>query len=420
MFDIDKWQEIYQSLSKHKLRTFLTAFGVFWGIFMLMILLGAGKGLQNGTNAIFSGYTERPIFMWSEKTSLAYQGLKPGRFIEFTNEDMQAIMQNVEGVGVVCPKLNLTGDFEVVNGQKNGSFSIKGTSHEHIQIESLLIDDGRFLNKNDIENARKVCVIGERVKEVLFAPDENPIGKYIMIKGVYFKIIGMFRSQKSDWTARDEKQAIYVPYTTLQNTYGMANRIGWFAISVKNGYASKNVENNLKALMRARHKIAPNDPQGVACHNTEAESKKFTGLFDAINLFIWVVGIGTIVAGIVGVSNIMLIVVKERTKEIGIRKALGATPTSIVSMVVQESIVLTLFSGYAGLILGVGIIEFINTILTNAAKMGQNTPFFKNPEINFQVAVTSVLILVIAGAMAGLVPAIKAAKVNPIEALKDE
>lgn len=416
MFDLDKWQEIYHSIKQHKLRTVLTAFGVFWGIFMLMILLGSGKAFQNGVMKSFGGIATKGLFVWAEKTSIGYKGLKPGREIQLKNDDYTAIKNNISEIAYISPKMNLWGDFTVSYKTKNGAFGIQGVYAELMMMEPMIITTGRFLNETDTDEKRKVCVIGERVKEIFF-PDTDPIGEYINIKGVYFKVVGVFKGKSTGWDAQEEQKRIYIPLTTLQVAFNQLNKIGWFGFVIKDDASTDVAKAKVKQLLMQRHIVDPKDDQAFGAANIEEEFNKVNGLFVGINLFIILVGAGTILAGIVGVSNIMLIVVKERTKEIGIRKALGATPGSIVALIIQESIVITLFSGYLGLLLGGGIIEGIGYMMI---KFKVDLPFFSNPTIDFKVAITSVMLLVVSGALAGLIPAIKASSINPIEALKDE
>ena len=416
MFDLDKWQEIYHSISKHKLRTALTAFGVFWGIFMLVLLLGAGKGLENGVLKGFGGYATNSLWVWTEKTSIPYKGLQPGRFLQMTNDDFYAVRKSVKNVKYICPRMNLWDEFVVTYRTNNGAFSVRGCYPDHKFIEPMEIPSGRFINTVDIIEKRKVAVIGQRVAEVLFKT-EDPIGKFINIKGVYFKVIGTFKGKKANWEAKEDLQALYIPLSTLQVTYNKVNKIGWFGFVLEDKADAKKTLENLKDFFRKRHDVAPNDEQAVGGHSMEDEFKKFQGLFQAINIFVWVVGIGTIIAGIVGVSNIMLIIVKERTKEIGIRKAMGATPGSIVSLIIQESIVITSVAGYCGLIAGVALLEGLSYSMT---KFNLESEFFYNPGVDFRVAISATLLLVVTGSLAGFIPASKAAKINPIQALKDE
>lgn len=416
MIDIDKWSEIYNTVKKHKLRTALTAFGVFWGIFMLVLLLGAGKGLENGITQEFN-VAKNAVFIWSQRTSVPYMGLQAGRIVRMTNDDVKAIRDNIPEVAVIAPNIGLWGDFAVNYGTKSSAFQVSGETPELLQVRPLKVNTGRFINEMDLKEWRKIAVVGPRILEVFFDKDEDPIGKYLNIKGNHFKIVGTFEPVGSDEDVVQDAQVIYIPTTALQQSFNQPNMIGSMALIPKQGVPSAVIEEKVKALLSKRHKIAPQDLKAFGSANIEKEFQDIQGLFAGIAGFSWLVSIGTIIAGIIGVGNIMLIVVKERTKEIGIRKALGATPFSIISLIMQESIVITALAGYIGLLAGTGLIAFIEYMMV---KFEVNAGFFANPEINPSIAFTAVVVLVVAGALAGLIPASKAARVNPVIALKDE
>jgi putative ABC transport system permease protein len=415
MFDIDKWSEILTTIRKHKMRTALTAFGVFWGIFMLIVLLGSGKGFENG---VVNGFdiARNAVFVWSQRTSEPYMGLKPGRFIKFTNEDVAAIRENVPEVDVLAPRNDLGGG-TTARGIKTAAFQVFGDYPDFFRVKPMTMASGRFINEIDIKERRKIAIIGTEVQKTLFKDDENPIGEYIKIKGISFKVVGIFKTSGSGEDIRQDAQTIFVPHTSMQQAFNQGNRIYWFAFTPKVGVEAKIIEDKIKKLLAQRHKVAPNDLKAFGSANVEEEFKRVQGLFLGIAGFSWLVSIGTIIAGIVGVSNIMLIIVKERTKEIGIRKALGATPFSIVSLIIQESVVITAFAGYIGLLCGIGLMETVGYLMR---KYEVQMDFFAPPEVNLTVAVSAVIFLVFTGALAGLVPAAKAAAVNPVVALKDE
>jgi putative ABC transport system permease protein len=416
MFDIDKWQEIFGTIKMHPLRTLLTAFGVFWGIFMLVLLLGAGKGLENGVNQNFSHIAKNTMWIWGGKTATPYKGMKPGRKIEFTNEDYEMMKRDMPELLYIAPGTSLSGDYSVNYKNKSGTFRVGGDLPAVNQVRPMSFPEGRFINELDVTEKRKVAVLGSRVCEVLFG-QQSPVGEYIQIKGVYFQVIGRFESENMGGSGRDDSEKIIIPLSTLQSTYNAPDRITSFAITPKDGYDPLEVEEKVKSFLCARHIVAPGDKNAVGGWNSGKETLKITGLFQGIKLFIWVVGIMTIVAGIVGVSNVMLIVVKERTREIGIRKALGATPFSIVSLVIQESIFITSVAGYFGLVAGIYVIEWIRGSMEGT---DTKNSYFSNPEVELNVAIIATVILVLAGAIAGLIPAIKAARISPIEALRAE
>jgi len=415
MFDIDKWAEILGTIRKHKMRTALTAFGVFWGIFMLIVLLGSGKGFENG---VVNGFdiARNAVFMWSQRTSEPYMGLKPGRFIKFTTDDVNAIRENVLEVDVIAPRNDLGGG-SVTRGIKTGAFQVFGDYPDFFKVKPMSIVSGRFINNIDIKEKRKIAIIGTEVQKTLFKDNENPIGEYIKIKGISFKVVGIFKTAGSGEDIRQDAQTIFLPHSAMIQAFNQGNRIFWFAFTPKEGIEAKIMEDKIKVLLAQRHKVAPNDLKAIGSANVEEEFKRVQGLFLGIAGFSWLVSIGTIIAGIVGVSNIMLIIVKERTKEIGVRKALGATPFSIISLIIQESVVITSFAGYVGLLCGIGLMETVGFLMR---KYEVQMDFFAPPEVNLTVAVSAVIFLVFTGALAGLIPAAKAAAVNPVVALKDE
>lgn len=417
MFDADSWQEIFATIKKNKLRTFLTCFGVFWGIFMLVVMLGSGSGLRNGILKDFAGTATNSFFCWAQKTSKPYKGMKPGRNFNFNNEDTKAL-KTLKELGVVAP-MNQLGNYEgtnnVVRGLKNGGFEVSGIYPDLRKIEATRITSGRFINQNDIDQKRKVAVIGKRVREVLFNKDENPIGDYIRVQGVYFRVIGVTEPASGGDRGREAGEKVQIPFTTFQQAFNYGDIVGWYAIMAAPGVKATEAEDKALAVLRERHKVAPDDAIAIGHWNMEKEFDKLSGLFTGIEGLVWVVGIGTLLAGIIGVSNIMLIVVKERTKEIGIRRAIGAPPSNIVRQLILESVFLTTIAGYVGLVLSVALMEGIASVLPD-----DDNSMFTNPTIDFNIAVTALCILVCAGALAGLIPARKAIAIPPVEALRYE
>ena len=420
LFDRDKWTEIMQALGKNKLRTFFTAFGVFWGIFMLVIMLGSGKGLNNGVSQGMGDMATNALFMWTQQTTEPYKGFPRGRRYNFNNNDTRALRDNIPELEYIAPRLQVhsaEGNNNVVRGERTAAFSIQGDYPDMNKIDPVRIHDGRFINRNDIEDKRKVIVIGVRVKDEMFDIEEDPIGDYLRIRGVYFRVVGVFSSKKNDQQAERENQQIFMPFTTMQQTYNMGDIVGWYSMTSHKDVPASEALVKAKKLMRERHSISPTDERAVGSFNVETEFKKMENLFIGINGLIWIVGIGTLLAGVIGVSNIMLIVVKERTKEIGIQRALGATPLAIQSQIVTESVFLTAIAGYVGLVLGVGVLELINYLLITFEASGE---MFTRPEVDFEKAITALIILIVSGAFAGLIPARRATQIKPIDALRDE
>lgn len=409
MFDIDKWQEIYSTISKNKLRTFLTGFSVAWGIFMLIILLGSGYGLENGVRKEFEGDAENTIWVNQGVTSMAYKGYKPGRFIQFTNADYDAT-KTVRDVEHISGRITIWENNTLSYKNEYGSFDIFCSHPGYGNVENLQPVKGRFLNDMDVEEFRKVTSIGTLVEQALFK-GEDPMGKYIQVAGIPFKVVGVFDDPGGD---RDLSR-IYIPISTAQMVFNRGNKLGTMSMTVGDASVerSKEMVEQVKNDLALRHNFDPEDQRAVFIWNNVENYMKFMTLFANIRLFIWIIGIGTIIAGIVGVSNIMMIVVKERTKEIGIRKSMGATPASIISLVLQESILITAFAGYLGLVAGVGLLELFSAYVPSSG-------YFANPEVNINVALGATAVLIFSGALAGFVPAKKAANVKPVVALKDE
>jgi len=418
MFDADRWQEIYHVLAKNKLRTALTAFGVFWGMFMLVVLMGSGNGLRTGVLGGFSSFATNSFFMWGQTTSMPYKGFQRGRYVAFTNDDTEALQRELRGAEVVAPRCQLggyRGTNYVTRGKFSGStFSITGDVPEVMAITPKKIVLGRWLNSKDRDDKRKVAVIGTRVRDVLFEPHEDPLGDYINIGGIYFMVVGVhdleFTSEHND----GELESILTPISTFQQAFNWGERVGWYSIMGKPNIMIEDLEQEARQIIMKRHNVHPDDPRAVGGWNASEEFEKISGLFTGIDMLVWIVGIFTLLAGVIGVSNIMLVVVKERTKEIGIRKAIGATPYSIVSQIILEAIILTGIAGYLGLSAGVFVLEAVNSA------MGEGAPMFRNPEIDLNAALFCLVVIVLGGGLAGVIPAQKAAGVDPIVALRSE
>jgi len=416
----DKLQEIWYTIKQNKTRTFFTAFGVFWGIFMLVVMLGAGKGLQNGVSTGMGDMATNSMFMWGNRTTVPYKGFPRGRRVGFDNEDTKALKDQLPEIEYLAPRLQVfaaQGTNNVVRKERTAAYSIQGDYPDYNKIDPANILEGRFINNHDIDDKRKVIVIGVRVKEEMFDKDEDPVGDYLKIQGVFFKVVGVCSSKKNDQQAEQENLQIFMPFTTMQSTYNMGDRVGWYSITAKEGHSAATVLEKAKMVMKNRHSISPDDQRAIGSFNVEEEYLKMGRLFIGINGLIWIVGIGTLFAGVIGVSNIMLIIVKERTKEIGVQRALGATPWQIRKQIIIESVLLTSIAGYVGLVIGVALLELINYLLI---EFGANTDMFTKPEVDFQKAIMALIILVVAGALAGLIPANRAVSIKPIDALRDE
>ena len=418
MFDIDRWQEIFSALAKNKLRTILTAFGVFWGIFMLVVMLGSGRGLQNGMFRILGDFATNSLFIWTERTTMPYKGYLKDRSWHFTNDDTRALRENIKEIEIVAPRIHPpNGSSLFVRGKNTGSFRINGDYPETFKLDAVNLMEGRLINYLDLLEKRKVVVIGKRVKEMLFKADENAVGQYIQISGVYFQVVGVFKSKHTQGWGTFQNESVFMPFTTLQKTYNLGNVVFYYGIMAKPQYKVSEVEDKVRALMASRHKVSPEDRMAFGSNNIEEEFKKMNSVFVGINVLTWFVGILTLIAGVIGISNIMLIILKERTKEIGIQRAIGATPVKIMGQIVLESVFLTFIAGLIGMIFGILIMEGINLALSSG---NPDEMIFINPEVNLNAAISSLILLVIAGTLAGMIPASRAIKIKPIDALRTE
>ena len=409
MFSRDSWEEIFATIRKNKLRTFLTSFSVAWGIFMLIILLGSGTGIRNGVIDEFKDDANNSIWLFSGRTSMPHKGLKPGRSIQFTNDEYDRT-KKMDEVDHISSRYGVWGA-TVNQGKEYGNYSIRSTHPGHQYLENTIITKGRFLNELDLEDRKKVIVISELIQKDLFPETNDAMGKYLNVNGIPFKVVGIYIDEGSE----SEMRILYIPITTGQTVFNGSNKIDQYMFTVGDATLeeSKAIAEEVRQDLARVHNFNPEDQRAVFVRNLMENMKTYTDLLDNIRIFIWVIGIGTILAGIVGVSNIMLIVVKERTKEIGIKKAIGATPANIIGQIILEAIFITSIAGYVGLVGGVFVLQLM-------AENIKGVDFFQNPEVDFGVAITSTLILILAGVFAGLFPATRAASINPVIALREE
>jgi len=417
LWDRDNWTEIWTALAMNRARTALTAFGVFWGLLMLMLLLGSGRGLENGVTARFQGEATNSFYLWTDRTSKPYRGLGPGRSFEFTTADALAIRRHVPEVEVVAPMSQLggfRGGNNVTRGVRAAALQVMGVYPEVRGIDALDIAEGRFVNRLDLAESRKVAVIGHRVQELLFEPGEPVIGASLKVRGVYFKVVGIFAPKTRGERAMRDSEKIFIPLSTFQRAFNFGDEIGWFAVTSRADVPASVAEQRVVELLKRRHRVHPEDARAIGHWNTEKEFLKVRGLIGGIDLLVWIVGLGTLAAGVIGVSNIMLIVVRERTREIGLRRAIGATPLAITSQILLESVVLTTLAGYLGLVAGVALVEGIGAALATA---GSSAEMFQAPGVGLGDALRALAVLVGAGALAGLIPSRRALAIRPVEAL---
>lgn len=419
MFDVNLWQEILATIRKNRLRTFLTGFSVAWGIFMLIFLLGAGNGLTNGVRQQFETDATNSMYFWPGRTTKAYKGFQAGRRIQFENEDLALLENKFSEIELLSGRVYISGGDPIISyGNNYGVFPLIGCHSNYQYIEKVEIEKGRFINDADNKYSRKVIVIGKNVSKKLFS-DDDPLGKYVKVKSTLFQVVGVFED-----ASKYDNRMVYIPFVSLQNIYNAYNKMHNISLTLSDMSIPEAValEKRMRAHFAHRYQFEESDRNAIYINNTLENFARTMQVFAGIKGFIWIIGIGTIIAGVVGVSNIMLITVTERTTEFGVRKALGATPFSIVLMIVLEAIIITGIAGYIGLVAGVGLLEGISWFLENNVYAGMETSdiLFRNPTVNIGLAISATILLVVLGTLAGAFPARKAARIRPVEALRYE
>ena len=420
MFDADRWIEIWVTITRNKTRSLLTCFGVFWGILMLVLLLGSGTGMKNGIYSGTDGFATKSVFFWPGRTSEPYKGFNKGRYWNFRNRDIDRLREEVEGIQDISPIIwGARSEKNIVYGHLSGTYSVKGMFPEYFNIESQKVIYGRLLNDIDERERRKVCLIGRRVNETLFN-NANSCGKYIRVNGLYYQIVGVVegRSEKINMGGRSE-ESVFLPFSTLQQTLNKGDRFDFLAISVQEDHSVQKLIDDYEQVIKAQNEISPTDPQAISSFNIAEQFATFEMLFTGIDILVWFVGMGTLLSGIIGVSNIMMVTVRERTREIGVRRALGAKPWNIISQVMSESLLLTAISGLLGLSLGVFILDMFDTALSSAPPSSEPS-FLLNPGVDIGTAVSATIVLLVSGVLAGLIPAWRAMKIKAIDAIREE
>jgi putative ABC transport system permease protein len=410
LFERDTWQEVYDSMSKNKLRTGITMVGVWWGILLLIALLGAAKGMENSFNRIFGDFATNSVFVWGQSTSMPFKGFQEGKRVRLKLSHVDKIKDNIAGIEFVVPRNR--NQALVVHNFLSGNFSVNGDYPLLDQIQKKKMIEGRFINQNDINLNKKVAVISEDIYKQLFEKDENPIGAYVQMNSINFTIIGVFQNGNVNMGPSSD---VHIPFTTFQQIYNQGDNIGWMVITGKPEYNIKQIEADTKLLLRNLNKIHPRDKRAFGSFNLGKEFAKVTGFLTGMQFLTWFVGIATLIAGVFAIGNILLITVKERTKEIGVRRALGATPFEIKRQIVVEAVFLTIMSGLLGIISGGWILIFID----RAWGQGDDATLV-NASVSISVVFIALIILVILGTLIGLIPAFKATSVKPIEALREE
>lgn len=411
----DSWLEMFEVVRRNKLRTLLTASGVFWGMLMLVLLLGFGDGLEVATQRTMGGFATNAVYVWGGRTTIPHRGMQPGRRIEYDNADIPAMIASVEGIEHLAPRNQLGGYRSGVNihrGTKTTNAAVAGDGPNFRFIQPMRMELGRWINELDMQQSRKVAVIGKAARDALFEPDEDVLGEHVVVRGVAFQVVGVFRSTQAGDAGDRQELAMHVPFTTFQRAFNFGDRVGWFAFTARPDVQAGELEARVRQVLSERHRIHPDDRQAIGSYNSQEEFEKIANLFAGIRFLVWFVGTATLLSGVVGVSNILLITVRERTSEIGVRRALGATRLSIVWMVVQEALLLTAISGYAGLVAGVVILEIA------ASMIGEGTESMGPPGIDLSAALAGVVVLVLGGLFAGMIPAQRAVAISPVDALR--
>ncbi|WP_405573675.1 ABC transporter permease [Winogradskyella sp. Asnod2-B02-A] len=417
MFSRDRWDEILEALNANKFRTLLTAFGVFWGITILVLLLALTNGLKNGVTADFGNFATNSMFMWTQGTSKPYKGLPKGRYFNYKIEDVTALKSEIPNLKYVSPRNQLggyNGANNVVRGTKTGAFEIYGDYPEYIKQQPMDILQGRFISYSDINSKRKVCVVGTGVVKGLYDKNEDVLGTYIKVNGVNFLVVGTFKMSNSQGDQEQDANTIYIPFTTFSQAFNRGDSVGWMAITAVDDVSITSLKQQVFDLMKLKHKVHPEDDRAIGHFDLSEQFERVSGLFSILTFVGYFVGALVLMSGIIGISNIMLIVVKERTKEIGVRRALGASPWTIKSQILQESLILTILSGMVGISFAAFVIWIMNTILDSVGPV-QN---FANPSVSMSVVFTALIILVVSGLLAGLIPANSATKMKPVDALR--
>lgn len=410
LFESDTWKEVYDSLTKNKVRTVITMIGVWWGILLLIALLGAARGMENSFNRIFGDFATNSVFIWGQNTSIPFKGFQEGKMVRLKLSHVHKIKENIEGVELVVPRSR--GQALVVRNFLSGRYGVNGDYPLLDQIQKKKMLRGRFINQNDINSKGKMAVISEDIYKQLFDKNENPIGQYIQVESMNFTVIGVFQNENVDMGPSSD---IHIPFTTFQQIYNLGDRIGWMVVTGKPEYNIKQIEEDIKLLLRNLNKIHPRDKRALGSFNLGKEFAKITGFLKGMQFLTWFVGIATLIAGVFAIGNILLITVKERTKEIGIRRALGATPFEIKRQIVVEAVFLTLLSGILGIITGGWILIVIDKV------WGQgDDATLVNASVSIAVVFVALALLVLLGSLIGLIPAFKATRVKPIEALREE
>ncbi|MDR1525215.1 MAG: ABC transporter permease [Tannerella sp.] len=421
MFDADRWIEIWVTITRNKTRSLLTCFGVFWGILMLVILLGSGKGLKNSIFKNVDGFATNSLFFYTDRTSEPYHGFNKGRYWAMRNRDVEAIQKEVKGIDALSPIIwGNRADKNIVYGQVSGTYNVKGVYPAYFRIERQNLHFGRLLNDIDMQEKRKVCLIGTRICEELFK-NEDPCGKYVRVNGLYYQVVGVVQQIASGVNIGGRAEAsVFLPFSTMQQTLNQGDILHFLCLSARTGHPIPQMIDDVTGILKRQNEISPDDAQAVGVLNLAAQFGMFENLFAGIDILVWLVGLGTLLAGIIGISNIMMVTIKERTREIGVRRALGAKPWNIISQVMTESLVLTALAGLLGLSVGVFLLDLTDRILSAQPSADSDGVAILHPGVNIGTAVAATVVLLVCGLCAGLIPAWRAMQIKAIDAIRDE
>lgn len=413
----DPWLELAQVLLRNPFRTFLSSLGVGWGLFMILITVGASNGLEEGVKSDMGNRVKNSAFLWGESTSLPYKGYPRGRWIELTSPDVEYLVKNATTLEVVAPRNQLggwRGGNNVTHGLKTAACGVYGDMPVYKDIDPILITEGRYINQRDLDDRRKVAVIGKRVRQLLFDREEQVLGSHIQIQGVTFTVVGVYKSQQTGEDAEEAENSIFTPYTTFNHAFHMGDKVGWLSLLIKEDVPGDTAVAEVLRLLKAQKSIHPDDPRGFGHWSMAEMHEEMSTVFAAFRWVSFVFGGLALFAGVIGIMNIMLITIKERTRELGVRRALGATPANIVVQIMVETLTLTVLAGLIGGILGVFALEALDTYLVNAEDNG----IFRHPHVTLDVLLTALTTMTILGAFAGVLPALRALRVQPVEALR--
>ena len=420
IFDRDRALEILQVFLTNPFRTVLSGLGVGWGLFMIVVTVGAANGLENGVSSDMGGRVTNSMFLWSQWTSKPYKGFKRGRTFEFNNADTEFLRENATSITLVTPRNQLgghRGSNNITRGTKAGAFNVYGDEPGYIKIDPVKIIKGRYLNEGDLDNERKIAVIGITVSKLLYEKGEKVIGSTIRVQGILFTVVGVYSTFKTGEDAEEDNSSIFIPYTTFSKSFHTGGAVGWYSLLMDESVHADSAASEVIGLMKQRKSVHPNDNRAMGHWSMASAFEEIETLFSAFRLISFIFGGLALLAGAIGIMNIMLITVRERTQELGIRRAMGATPFTVMSQIMAETMFLTTISGLAGVSLGVASLEGVNNLLQSSGGAGGS---FRNPEVSLNIVLIALGVMLVMGLIAGILPALRAVAIRPVEAIRSE